>query len=227
MSDIFEEVDEALAQDKSLQIWRVVRPFVYGGVAVLVIGVGAWEFMKWQGDQSQNNEATAFYAAQTALEANDYVAAEALFSEIANSNSAYATLAGHYLAQVELSGLGDRAAAIEALDTAAGQDGPMADIALMKSAYLQANTLSVEELETMLTPILDSDGMTLVYLAEELIASRAYQLGDLAEARRRFEMISFSLDASDGVKQRAQQALAALDTLAQLDGTNQTNGVTQ
>ena len=118
-------------------------------------------------------------------------------------------------------------AAIEALDSAAGQDGPMADIALMKSAYLQANALSVEELETMLAPILNSDGMTLVFLAEELIASRAYQLGDLAEARRRFEMISFSLDASDGVKQRAQQALAALDTLAQLDGTNQTNGVTQ
>ncbi len=227
MSDIFEEVDEALAQDKSLQIWRTVRPFVYGGIAVLVIGVGVWEFMKWQGAQSQNDEATAFYAAQTALDSNDYVAAEALFTEIANSDSSYAALAGHYLAQTELAGLGDRAAAIAALDGAAGEDGPIADIALLKSAYLQANSMSVAELETMLAPIIDSDGTTLVFLAEELIASRAYQTGDLEEARRRFDMISFSLDASESVKQRAQQALAALNTLEQLDGTNQTNGVTQ
>ncbi|MAI89608.1 tetratricopeptide repeat protein [Ponticaulis sp.] len=227
MSDIFQEVDEALAQDTSHKYWKILRPFVYGTIAIVVVGVGVWEFLKWQGAQTQEDASSTFYQARAAQQANDYVAAEALLQEIADSDSPYAVLSAHFLAQVELSGLGDRAGAIAALEEASAGNGPFAEMAALKAAYLQAGTMSVPELEEYLSPVLNSQSMALSYLGEELVASRAYELGDLEDARRRFNMISVSLDASDATQQRAQRALAALDVLEQLNPNTQTDGDTQ
>ena len=98
MSDIFEEVDEALAHDNYAKLWHNIRWFVYGLIALIILGVGGWEIMKWNDARTQEAYAEEFYAAQQALQANDYVAANALFEEILNSDSPFAEMAAHYVA---------------------------------------------------------------------------------------------------------------------------------
>lgn len=220
MSDIFEEVDEAVASDKATRLWRAVRGYLYALVVLIVVGVAGFEFYKWQNVRSHEAEASAFHDARQALEANDYVAAEALFTDIMNSESSFADLAGHYLAQVKIAGMGDRAGAIEALETVGQGDDVVSQVALMKAAYLQADSLTVDDLVALLEPVLSSDESHFTFLAEELVASRAYQLGDYAEARQRLSRITVSLDASQTTKSRAQQAIAALDAIEQSNGVN-------
>ena len=220
MSDIFEEVDEAVASDKAAKLWRATRGYLFALVGLIIVGVAGFEFYKWQSAQSHEEAASAFHDAQQALEANDYVAAEALFTDIMNSDSSFADLAGHYLAQVKIAGMGDRAGAIEALETVGQGDDVIAEVALMKAGYLQADSLTVDELSALLEPILADDASHFTFLAEELVAGRAYQLGDYAEARRRLSRITVSLDASQTTKSRAQQAIAALDAIEQSNGVN-------
>ena len=221
MSDIFEEVDEAVAQDKFASIWRSARWFVYSAIALVILAVGGWEVYNWQSGQSQQKHADAFYEAQQAFEARDYVAAVALFKNIRDSDSPFAGLAGHYMAYTQFMGLGDRAQAAEALaDTGTG-DSAIEQAALIKSAYLQADTLDFAALETLLQPVLSDTTSPFYYLADELLAAKAYQNGDLEDAKRRFSRISVSLDASEATQNRAREAVAVLEAISQTQGSAQ------
>jgi hypothetical protein len=218
VSDIFEEVEEAVLHDSMARRWKQARLFVYAGIAALIIGVASFEFMKWQKSESQQKAATEFYTAVKAYDTRDYALANALFSEIQNSDSPFAVLAGHYVAQTDLTGMGDRAAAIEALVQASEGEGPFAQTARLKVAYLQASEKEVADLILWLDPILADETSPYAFLAEEVIAARAFELGDVAEAKKRFTLISLSLDAPQGAKLRAEQALAAIQAIQQKNG---------
>ena len=41
MSDIFDEVDESLRQDKMEGLWTRYRPFIYGAAALLIGALGS------------------------------------------------------------------------------------------------------------------------------------------------------------------------------------------
>ena len=218
MSDIFEEVEEAYLHDKVAKRWKQARLFVYAGIAALILGVGAAEFMSWNKGQNQQAAATEFYTAVKAYDANDYALSDALFREIEGSESPFAELSGNYIAQTQLTGMGDKVAAIEALQLAAEGEGPFAQIARLKAAYLEADTKEVADLVLWLDPVLADEASPFSFLAAELIGARAYQLGDLEEANKRFTLITISLDAPEGAKLRAEQALAAIKAIKQKNG---------
>ena len=220
MSDIFEEVDEAVLHDNTARRWKQFSPFLFVAVAALILGVAGYEFWQAQKIRNQASSADAFYTAQQALEKNDYALAEALFSEIASSDSPFSELSGHYLAQVRLSALGDKAAAIEALKAASEGEGPVAETARLKAGYLIAEESQLADLQIWLEPLLSNPTSPYTYLAQELIASRAYALGNLDESRRGFTAISLSLDAPEGVRVRAERSLAALDAIKAKNGSS-------
>ncbi|MAP96292.1 MAG: hypothetical protein CMK07_15205 [Ponticaulis sp.] len=221
MSDIFEEVDESLAQDKMAKLWSQWRYVIYTVIAAIVLGVGGWEIYNWQSDNSQKASADQFYSAQQALEANDYVAADALLSNIQQSDDPFSSLAGHLLAYSRFVGMGDRAGAIGALEETGSDDGVFGQAALMKAAYLKSGDMQTAELEAYLAPITENAESPYADLAKELIAARAFQLGDIEDAQRRFNRIAVSLDASDATKERAEQALSAIQAVKQSQGTAQ------
>ncbi len=221
MSDIIEEVDEAYAQDQAMRWWKRLSPIVYGLVAVLILGVAVNEFLQWRGSNAHKQEAEAFYTARTALESNDYALAEALFEEIAGSDSDYAELAGNYLAQTRLSGLGDKAAALEALKATAEGEGPLAEIARLKAGYLMADSSSLEELEAWLAPLSNSLSSPYAYLAQEVEAARAFSLGELETAEKRFNAIALALEVPQALRGRAERALIAIDAIQARNGTTQ------
>lgn len=221
MSDIFEEVEEAVVQDRLKSIWSKVQWVVYGLIAIIVGGVAFYEFNASNTVRAQEREADAFHAAMLAFEDNDYVAASALFEEILNSDSSFAPLAGHFLSEVRIAGQGDRAAAADALATAAASgDGVIADLALLKAAYIESPNMTLEDLRTKLEPLTSSTSQ-MSFLANELVAARAYELGNLEEARRIYNTIVLALDAPEATRFRAERAIATLDTLKQLEGSAQ------
>ena len=221
MSDIFEEVDESLRQEKIESAWKRYRPFVYGGAALLIGGVALNEFvLRPQAEKTRAARALAFETAETQLKDGDYAEAEAAFRAIVEGDSGLSPLAANYLAQTLYEGSGDAAGAEKVLEAAGTADGtPFERIALLKAAYAKADTVSLADLETSLGELKDENS-ALGALARELIAAKAYAEGDIGRARTEFNRLKFDASAPEGVVRRADIALAAIPTPPATDETD-------
>lgn len=211
MSDIFTEVDEGVRQEKLASWWSRWRPFIYGAIAVLVGSVAINEFIvKPQAAASRAARALELENAVKALEDGRYEEAEAAFKAIVDGGSKLAPLAANYLAQTQLEGRGDAAAAADTLAAIGGTEGgPYERLALLKSAYFRADALTMSELEATLGALVNED-TALGALARELIAAKAFADGDIARARTEYSRLKFDAAAPAGVVQRAEIALDAI-----------------
>jgi hypothetical protein len=211
LTDIFTEVDEGVRQQKLESWWQKWRPFVYGSIAVLIGAVAINEFiLRPQAEKARAGRALALEKAVIALEEGKYEEAEAALKAIVAADNKLSPMAAHYLAQTQLEGRGDAAAAAETLAAIGGTEGgPYERIALLKAAYFRADTLTLPELEATLGALTTED-TAVGALARELIAAKAYATGDIARARTEYSRLQFDAAAPAGVVQRAQIALDAL-----------------
>ncbi len=213
MADIFEEVEEGLRQDKLSQAWKKYGIFAYLAAALIVGGVGLNEYLQYQSKLTVEKNASRLEAALIDFDERNYeVAADAL-TEMTTENISLSSAAAHYLAGVRLDGNGDAEAAADVLLQAAGDaDTPTTKLALLKAAYIKADTLNRVELESFLSPVTDEAG-NFGALAKELIAAKALQEGDVQFARREFNALKLSQNVPSGVLLRAEQALAAMPAI--------------
>ena len=210
MADIFEEVEEGLRQDRMTGLWKKYGVFAYIGAALIIGGVALNEYLKVRADQTTEQQALRVEAALNEVDARNYEDAAAQLTAIVDDDIAPSKVAAHYLAGVRLDGNGDTAAAAGILAAAVGEaSDPTEKLALIKSAYLQADNATRGELETLLAPLASDDG-PFGALAKELIAAKALQDGDIEFARREFSFLRFAQNVPPGVVTRASQALDAL-----------------
>lgn len=219
MADIFEEVEEGLRQDQMTGLWKRYGIFAYLAAALLIGGVALFEYSQHRRAQDTEMHATTLETGLEALAAGEYEAAAETFTALKDQNVAVSPVAAHFLANVRLEGNGDDALASAVLLEAANMAddiaaNPTASLALLKSAYLVADTASQAELEGLLAPLLGS-GTAFDALAQELIAAKILQSGDFVAARRAFTDLRFSDKVPAGVITRANQALAALPPVVQ------------
>jgi len=211
LSDIFEEVDESIRQDRLEIWWKRYQFFVYGAVALVIGAVAVNEFVIMpRTEAARTARALELEQALSELHNGSYAAAEAAFAELANGGSKLAPLAANYLAQVRFEGGGDANGAAEALAAIGAVEGtPFDRLALLKKAYFKADGQSMTELEATLGSLVDDEG-PLGTLARELVAAKAFATGDTARARTEFNRLRFDAAAPEGVKRRAELALAAI-----------------
>ena len=214
MADIFEEVEEGLRQDRLTGLWKKYGIFAYIAAALLIGGVAFNEYRQVQAANTVEENASRLEAALTDVDARNYESAATQLSALIEDDIAPSKVAAHYLAGVRLDGNGDAAAAAEVLSASVGDlEDPTEKLALIKSAYLQADTLSRSELESILSPLTSGDG-PFAALASELVAAKALQDGDIEFARREFNFLRLAQNAPPGVVTRAQQAIAALPPIS-------------
>ena len=214
MADIFEEVEEGLRQDRLTGLWKKYGIFAYIAAALLIGGVAFNEYRQVQAASTVEENASRLEAALADVDARNYESAATQLTELIADDIAPSNIAAHYLAGVRLDGNGDAAAAAEVLASSVGDlEDPTEKLALIKSAYLQADTLSRSELESILSPLTSGDG-PFAALASELVAAKALQDGDIDFARREFNFLRLAQNAPPGVVTRAHQALAALPPIS-------------
>ncbi|MEM7458783.1 MAG: hypothetical protein AAF331_04900 [Pseudomonadota bacterium] len=215
MADIFEEVEEGLRQDRATGLWKKYGVLAYIGAALLIGGVALNEYLKVQADQTIESNALKLESALNEVEARNYEEAAAQLSAIVGDDIAPSKVAAHYLAGVRLDGNGDVLAAADVLASAVGAaEDPTEKLALIKSAYLKADSSSRSELEGLLAPLAEDDG-PFGALAKELIAAKALQDGDVEFARREFSFLRLAQNVPPGVVTRATQALDALPPVSE------------
>ena len=214
MADIFEEVEEGLRQDRATGLWKRYGVFAYLGAALLIGGVALNEYLQDQAVKTTAENAARLEAALEDVDARNYEAAATQLDAIIADGIKPSNVAAHYLAGVRLDGNGDAAAAATVLKSAVGDaEDPTERLALIKTAYLEADDLSRAELETLVAPLTEDDG-PFAALAKELIAAKALQDGDIEFARREFNFLRLAQNVPPGVLTRAEQALAALPPMS-------------
>ena len=211
MSDVFEEVEESLRQDKASLWWKRYGIFVWALGIAIVAFVAYSEWSGAQKDKQTVERVIAFETARAQLADGDYASAEAGFSDLITGGSDIAPLAAQLLAQTQYEGNGDLDSAAATLQASAqsGADGPVERLALLKSAYLKSGNMNLAELEAYLGD-LPSRPTAIGVLATELIAAKAFSEGDFSRARAEFSYLQFAANVPPGVVQRAEVALTVI-----------------
>ena len=214
MTDIFEEVNESLRQDKFSDWWKKHRIAVFVVIAVAIGGVGIWELMKAQRAGDIDRQARVFDTATAALEQGDLAGAKAAYAQLSQEKGGFGALANLMLAGVEKDQSNDPKLIEPHLRAAAERDkGLMGDIATLKLAYAMADTAELPQLEAAVKPLVDKGGYAGA-LAREVVAAKALATGDIERARTEYTALSFELDAPQNLKLRASQALGTLPKAA-------------
>jgi hypothetical protein len=219
LADLFEEVEEQLRSDRYKALAIKALPWLLALLAVVVIAiVGYWGWEKYR-TQTANKASEQYAAALEAAGQGNTAGATSLWTEVSKSPAkAYKSLALMQLAGLKL--LDDKQpeaartqAAVKLFDeaAAAAPDDVIGDAARLKSALALLDTAPYKELETRLTPLM-KDGHPYRDQAREALAFAKIMAGNTAGARSDFLILSTSLDASDGARQRAKAAMELIDS---------------
>ncbi len=213
MVDVFEEVEEQLRSERYTTLLRKGWPYALAVVLALLIGFGGvWGWREYQSSRSAK-ASEAFVQASQALIGQDKTKAEASLTELSKGGPAtYRALALMQLAALRLEA-GKDAEAAALLDEAAGvsKEPIVQDAALLKAAYILFDTTSLEDLRKRLDP-LAAPGRPYSALAREAVAMKQLAVGQTAEARAAFSVLSLLPDATDDLRARAQAATALIDS---------------
>jgi hypothetical protein len=213
LSDLFEEVEEQLRSERYRTLVVKALPWVLGAAAVILIAVfGVWGWQKYR-DQQSTKASEQYAAAIEAMTAGHKDQAQTLWTQVSQSPSrAYKSLALMQLAGLKLA---DRNTpeAVRLFDQAAdaAPDDIVGDAARLKSAFALLDTASEKDLEARLTPLM-KDGHPYRIQAREALGFAKLMAGDEKGARSEFVVISQSLDANDGARERAKAAMDLIDS---------------
>lgn len=213
MVDIFDEVEEEERARRWQALARKYLPLVVGVIIGAFAVWGAWyAWERWQ--TAQAAQASETYAeGLVALERGSLAAAQTAFTEVSTSGpGAYKSLALQQRAGLALRE-NKTTEAVALLDQAAkASKAPLvADAAALKAALLLLDTAPYADVERRLTPLIEED-RPFRAAAREALALAKIAAGRAKEARDDFVVLSSSLDAPQGLKQRAAAAVEAIDS---------------
>ena len=211
-SDSFiQEVDEGLREERLIAQAKRYAPFAIGGLIALLAGIGGWQF--WRGEMlnAAQRQSDAFAAALQQAASGDVDAAKAAFEQLATRGPRVYRIMARLEHAALLQSQGDLQAALTEFDEIAAdaRDPVVRASAQMRAAYLVADTQDFQAVQARVQPIIDGGGR-LSFLAQELLAVEAWEAGETDIARDALENMRLAFDAPEGVRQRAELALAVL-----------------
>jgi hypothetical protein len=215
VSDLFREAEDELRQETAENAAKRAAPFVIGAIVLALAAGGGWQFYQSQKTKGIDTASVSYNAAMTKLQAGDLAGGEAALAEVAKSGpSGYAAQAILQRGAV-LQEQGKAAEARVVFEDAAKsiKDVDLADLARLRAAYIAADSETREQLSARLKPVVDRKG-AFAPLAKELLAARAWEAGDGAAARTAYSVLQLDLNAPEGVRTRAGQAIAVIDAAA-------------
>lgn len=215
MADIFREVDEDLRRERYERLWKRYGKYAIAAAVLLVAAVGghqAWQSIR---DEQRLEASDAYAAALEAFRQDDPETGERALAELADpSEGGYGLLAAFSEAG-RLAEAGETDRAVEAFDAIASGGDSVPD-ALASAARLKAALLLLDDGRSGdaadRVEDLANAGSAFRPLALEVQALAALSEGEREQALERYREISEDPTAPAGVRSRATQMLAALES---------------
>jgi len=215
VSDIFHEVDEAVRREQLKKLWERWGNLIIAAAFLVVLGIAGWRAFEWWQNKKAQQAGAAFESALTLSQSGRHDEAEAAFAKVAaDAPGGYRTLA-RLRAAAELS-VRDPAAAVKAYDALAADSSlsrTQQDLAAVRAGLLLVDSAPASEIQARLEPLTAAD-RPFRHSARELIALAAWRAGDVATARRWFDMITTDTETPAGTRSRVEMLMA----LTEADG---------
>lgn len=203
MSDIFREVEEEVRREELAKLWKKYGDYIIALMALLILGVAGFQVWRHY-DKSARERASAEYTAAEALLLSGHPdqAATAYASLAKSAPSGYALISRMENADaLEAHGQRDEALAIYKA-VAAGSDPILSAVARLRMGWIEVESSSRLEMETLLAPLTDPTSPWR-FMAHEILAYSDYKNGDTKAAERELQSLSAEVEAPIGVRQRA------------------------
>jgi hypothetical protein len=212
VSDIFSEVDEEVRRERLQKLWERWGAHIIALAVLIVLAIGGWRAWQWWETKRAAQAGAAFDAAISLAEAGKHQEAETALDKVAaDSPAGYRTLA-RFREAAELA-LRDRPAAIKAYDALAA-DGSLGrtlqDLAAVRAGLLLVDSAPLSELQSRLEPLTGAD-RAFRHTARELLALAAWRAGEVAAARRWFDVIMTDAETPTGTRGRIEMLIALAD----------------
>jgi hypothetical protein len=209
VSDIFREVDEEVRREQLKRLWDRWGNYILAAAVIVVIGIAGWRAWEWWEMKKAQQAGAAFETALELARSGKHEEAEAAFAKIAaDSPTGYRILA-RFREAAELA-VRDRAAAVKAYDALAADSRmgrTLQDLAGVRGALLLVDSAPLNEIQSRLEPSTAAD-RPFRHSARELIALSAWRNGDMATARRWFDMIITDAETPSGTRSRVEMLMA-------------------
>jgi hypothetical protein len=210
--DLFNEVDEELRGEQAASVFRRVVPWVTGVLAVVLVGYfGFWAFKSYQ-DRNQAAASLAYQKGVDALEQGDNAGALTNFQAAVKAGApGFKTLALMQEGDLKQSaGKPDESAKLYDQAAATAPNAVLGDLSRLKAALALLDTTPLPQLKTRLAPLAVAKRPYAAF-AQEALAMAELMAGRTQDARRDLSVLQVSLGAPDGMRQRAQIAVALID----------------
>jgi hypothetical protein len=213
VTDVFEEVEDQIRQDRYLAFFKKWGVWLAVGFGLILAGIAAGLAWRHYVEQNRRENSEAFAAVITPLQEGRLDAAKAALEGFAGRDEgvyrAFSLMAEAAILVEE----GDLAGATEKFDAAAeaSRNPIVRDSARLRAAYLAADTQDFTALETRLAPLLEEGTAGEIRAAaRELLAIEAWEAGQTDRARDLFDQLSLDVNTPDGIRQRAEAIAPAV-----------------
>lgn len=213
MVDIFEDVEEQLRTERYKSLAQRLLPWAIGVVLLIVLIVGGYFGYRTYMENESAKASERYAQAMDAFQGGNRPEAEKIWTELSKSSSkGYRALALNHLGGLALAD-NKTAEAVKLFDEAAeaAPSDVLGDLARLKSAFALLDTAPYKDLEARLTPMIE-EGRPYRAQAREALAFAKLMAGNTKGAREDFVVLSLSTDAGEGARQRAQAAMAMIDS---------------
>ena len=212
MADIFEQVDDALRQDRMQTLWRRYGWMIIAAAVLIVAGtaaVVAWRAYERSAAEERTDALTATFDATAEAEPAEAVATLTAFADEAEPGIA---AIARLQAAARALNADDRETAVALYQQVADSsdtDPALRELATILGASLTVGTTDLDVLRSRLAAM-EASNSPWRHLANEIVAAAAIEAGDLELARARLMAISDDAEAPIGLRGRATELLAAL-----------------
>ncbi|SFB15691.1 hypothetical protein SAMN05421688_3284 [Poseidonocella pacifica] len=218
MSNTDSFIDEVSEEVRRDRLYGYLRRYGWVAVVAILVIVGGAAYNEYRKSQAEAQARELGDATLTAMQETTPAARAAALQEIAIPEDSEARAVIRLLEATEANAAGDAEAAAAALNDVANDDDLPAiyrDIARFRALTLEG---AVDDADRRMgLEALAVAGNPLRVLAEEQIALMDLAQGDTDAARDRFAALIDDAEASDGLRNRATQAIVALGGLPEED----------
>jgi hypothetical protein len=212
VSDIFQEVDEAVRHEEYLKLWKKYRVAIIALVSLIVLSVAGYEGWEYYDAKQKRENAELYAGAVQALQGEDPAAAEGALQQVIDATpGGYGVLASFRLA-AEKAEAGDKEAAAAEMTALAGRSSApqvLRDLAKLQAVLYRIDSGDPATLEGELAPMAQ-DGEPFSASAKELTAFLALKQGDSARALETFKALTEDPATPASIRRRATQMTAQI-----------------
>lgn len=213
LQDAFiEEVNEDLKNDQLKQIWDKYGLHIIIIIAAILVAAVSFESIKaWRIRHHQENSNVYAYAASLSEQGKIEESNNVLKTIAENNSGIYADAARMQLAKnyAESGKTEEAKKVLEEITEDGGANPQVKNVAIIKLAAMQVETVSYDDLSKMLEPVLQNKNWS--GMGKSLLALSALHEKDYDKARRLYGEIAADAGAPDSLKAEAQDMIAILD----------------